>query len=305
MGVMYVDCDFYHANEMEYWPHHCRCYFNGIDLSIKNRNTVFKFEACTRQKIETTSVLFNDCNTVEYIPIDIINYFNNANGLVVFRSKIPIIRTNLFTVDLKKLQYLSLESNKIKQIEANAFSNLTELKWMCLKNNEIEEIPFEIFDKNTKLEFIDLSNNKISLLHPKLFDNLKNFKEIRLWSKIHPANIKRELNHLFMNYVKKYIESTCSKFLVNSLQKEIEELKVQLKEKDETFSKEITDLSAQLRTLKKEDTMEISNELLQNYVKLETIDGDITIIFPDGGKLKAHKAVLIGNFNQIHSSVRF
>jgi hypothetical protein len=45
-----------------------------------------------------------------------------------------------------------------------------------------------------------------------------------------------------------------------------------------------------------QDQLLIKTELLRNYEKLKEIDGDIVLEFSDGKHLKAHKAVLIGEF---------
>ncbi len=79
---------------------------------------------------------------------------------------------------MKMLQYLNLNANNIRKLEANIFDELVELKWFSLLENEVEEIPHPVFAKNKKLEFINLSCNQLQLLHPKIFDGLEILEEV-------------------------------------------------------------------------------------------------------------------------------
>jgi hypothetical protein len=120
---------------------------------------------------------------------------------------------DIFTVELRMIQYLNLQHNNIYKLEAHVFDELVELKWIDLKNNTIGEILHPIFAKNKKLEFIGLSRNTIHTLHPLLFDELPRLKEVRLLSnltidkKFDQSNIKmlrEELKPLFDKYLLKY-----------------------------------------------------------------------------------------------------
>jgi Leucine-rich repeat (LRR) protein len=111
------------------------------------------------------------------------------------------------------IQYLSLERNNIKILEAHVFDELVELKWIDLEGNEIEEILHPIFARNKKLEFIFLNKNKIQTLHPNLFEGLPRLEEV--WFSGNPTvdvdfyqpNIEMmivELKPLFDNYLLKF-----------------------------------------------------------------------------------------------------
>jgi Leucine-rich repeat (LRR) protein len=141
------------------WPKHLRCCFNKLSFIDGIHNKV-EFSVTEQQQLETTAVLFNNCSAVDFIDIGILKRFPNLNGLKFFCSNILVVE-NIFTVELKMIQYLSLGCNKIKKIKVHVFDELVELKWIDLSYNEIEEILHPIFAKNKKLEFIYLSNNKI------------------------------------------------------------------------------------------------------------------------------------------------
>jgi Leucine-rich repeat (LRR) protein len=147
-------------------------------LSFKNGiHEKIEFSVTDQQKRDTTVVSFWNCSAVDFIDLEILKRFPNLNGLKFWESNIPILK-NIFTVELKMIQYLDLWNNKIKVLEPHVFDELVELKWISLARNEIEEILHPIFAKNKKLEYVDLSDNKIQTLHPNLFDGLPKLEEV-------------------------------------------------------------------------------------------------------------------------------
>jgi Leucine-rich repeat (LRR) protein len=171
-----------------------------------------EFAVTDQQKRDTTAVSFRDCEAVDSIDLEILKRFPNLNGLTFCLSKIPVLK-NIFTVELKMIQYLSLWSNKIKVLEAHVFDELVELKWIYLGGNEIEEILHPIFAKNKKLEYIYLCNNKIQTLHPNLFDGLPKLEDVRFsgnptinkdFDQSKMKMLREELKPLFDNYLLKF-----------------------------------------------------------------------------------------------------
>jgi Leucine-rich repeat (LRR) protein len=163
-----------------------------------------------QQQYETRTVSFENCSAVDFIDIELLKRFPNLTGLRFQNFSIvsmPILK-NIFTVELKMIQYLDLSWNKIKELEAHVFDELVELRWINLEINNIYEILHPIFAKNKKLEYVDLTKNQIRSLHPNLFDDLPRLEEVRLLRNggIHDifdqSNIKwmsMRLKHLF-NY---------------------------------------------------------------------------------------------------------
>jgi hypothetical protein len=192
------------------WPEHLACHFEK--LGFKNGiHKQIEFSVTEEQKRDTTEVSFTDFPVLDFVDVEILKRFPNLNGLTFFRSNIPILK-NIFTVELKMIQYLFLGSNKIKVLEPHVFDELVELKWIYLARNEIEEILHPIFAKNKKLEFVSLDFNKIHTLHPNLFDGLPRLEEV--WFSGNPTinkdykqpNIKImrvELKPAFDNYLLK------------------------------------------------------------------------------------------------------
>jgi hypothetical protein len=97
------------------WPKHLRCRFEKLRFKTGIHDEI-EFAVTEEQKQETTAVSFWDCPAVDFIDIEILRRFPNLNGLKFFRSEIPVLK-NIFTVDLKMIQYLGLEQNKIKKLE--------------------------------------------------------------------------------------------------------------------------------------------------------------------------------------------
>ncbi len=191
------------------WPEHLACWFNKLSF----KNGIYKkieFAVTEQQQYETRTVSFENCSAVDFIDIELLKRFPNLNGLR-FRNfsivSMPILK-NIFTVELKMIQYLDLSGNGIKELEAHVFDELVELRWINLEINNIYEISHPIFAKNKKLQYVDLTKNQIRSLHPNLFDDLPRLDEVRLLRNggIHDifdqSNIKwmnLRLRHLF-NY---------------------------------------------------------------------------------------------------------
>jgi hypothetical protein len=162
-------------------------------------------------------------------------------------------------------------------------------------------------------------------MHPELFDGLPNLKEVifvspQICKKIDSRNIwnlKEELKPLFDNYNEKYGKKAVEVPVPNWQQK-FEKLQIELQTKNQKYEillkiynqskQELQEFQTKFENMKrtpiKTETTEdppigkVSSELLKNYEKLKDIDGDIILEFSDGKILKAHKAVLIGEFRK-------
>jgi septal ring factor EnvC (AmiA/AmiB activator) len=123
--------------------------------------------------------------------------------------------------------------------------------------------------------------------------------------------LKEELKPLFDSYIKKYGKEPVPVKVPNWQQK-FEKLQIDQKEKGKKYEflmekynqskQELQAIKAQLKSGTKANTSQnksidkVSSELLKNYEKLKEIDGDIVLELQDGKTLKAHRAVLIGEF---------
>lgn len=63
--------------------------------------------------------------------------------------------------DLKNLQSFSMYHSNLKNIDFDAFEELTELKYLTLNNNNIERFTFAHVKDCTKIKLLMLSGNPI------------------------------------------------------------------------------------------------------------------------------------------------
>jgi hypothetical protein len=296
----------------------------GLDLSLSCKNVPIP-NIFNGKESDCDAVFLGQCGIVEFIPIKVLQKFRNLKELAILFSKMIQVPKNLFTADLKMLQSLILCANKTEKIDIEAFTALTELKEITLRKNEIEEIPHKIFEKNLKLEKIVLSDNLIQLLHPELFDGLVNLKEVDLTNNLRFSKkigeekipkLSEELKPLFDNYIKKYGKKPVQ---VANWQQKFEELQLVFESKGQKYEfllKKYNQSKQELRealiqaelqdmrgTTSQDQSTDISSKLLRNYEKLQGIDGDIVLEFQDGKVLKAHKAILIGEFLNLFTTV--
>jgi hypothetical protein len=236
------------------WPKHLRCCFDKLSFK-KGIHEKIEFEVSDQQKRDTKTVSFWDSSAVDFIDLEILKTFPNLNGLTFHDGNIPILK-NIFTVDLKMIQYLGLVQNKIKNLEPHVFDELVELKWIDLAGNEIEEILHPIFAKNKKLEYVDLSFNKIHTLHPNLFDGLPRLEKVEFFWRKNIKMLNVELKPHFDNYSQKY-GSPKSELLCS-------------------------------------DSQNICGLLLENYKIFRDQNCDLTLELAGGKTLSAHKTILMG-----------
>jgi hypothetical protein len=196
--------------------------------------------------------MFSDSPSVEFIPKDLINEFSNLEGLLFVDCTMSIIEDDLFTEKFNFIKYLYLKANKIRHIEGDAFSKLTELVWFSLTYNKLQSINQNIFKHNLKLKHIDLSSNQLTIVTPSLLADLKylNLVDLRSntcidskisqsYGKLSSAIICQKLEKCYKNYNSEYCseiikpsqdENRKIKQNYESLQVEIE--KIQQKNKE-------------------------------------------------------------------------
>ncbi|KPM06474.1 Leucine rich repeat containing protein 8 [Sarcoptes scabiei] len=74
--------------------------------------------------------------------------------------------------DLKALNSIDLEMNRISTIDPMAFNGLQDsLEWLKLDSNELAEVPTSALNLLTKLRELDLRNNFIEKIHTESFRN--------------------------------------------------------------------------------------------------------------------------------------
>jgi Leucine-rich repeat (LRR) protein len=170
----------YEKYSLHLWPTFTYCFIRNKDFSAAAKNKKFTLTGSSTEKNETTALYFDSIPSAFFIPLKMLSELPNVNGIIIQNSNIPLLKEVLFTKEFKVIQHIYLVSNKIKNIETNAFIHLPELKWIDLGENQIESIKTQIFKYNLKMEFIGLSENKIKKISPTLFSKLNYLIEIWL-----------------------------------------------------------------------------------------------------------------------------
>jgi 5-hydroxyisourate hydrolase-like protein (transthyretin family) len=110
---------------------------------------------------------------MDFLPVDILAEFKNLNGFVFSVCDIPNIRSNIFTVEFQRVEYLNFENSNVQSIEEKAFEQLINLKWISFDRNKIKTLPLLVFKHNIKLIYVDFQSNWINSVNPYVFKELK------------------------------------------------------------------------------------------------------------------------------------
>lgn len=150
---------------------------------------------------------------LENLPRDIFGTFENLENIIIIKSNglknltvplfdeklklifmkntdLELIGENAFE-DLKDLETLSLNYNKIKEIHKRAFHDLVNIQRIELINNHIESLDDKVFSQTQHIKYISLRNNKIKSISSKLFENNIHIKTLQLQNNV-ISQIERE-----------------------------------------------------------------------------------------------------------------
>jgi hypothetical protein len=152
------------------------CATEGIDFSAKFESEQHSFSSSSSEKIETTAFGIQYSPQVDFIPLEIFEEFPNLRGLTILDSNLSTLKTGLFKVEFKEIEFLELHYNNIETIEPEAFQHLIKLQWIRLFRNNLRALPDRLFENNPDLIYIDLAGNKINSIVPNFFDGLEKLK---------------------------------------------------------------------------------------------------------------------------------
>lgn len=108
---------------------------------------------------------FRSCDKLEYLILD--------------SNRIRQIHENSF-VKNSKLQIMCLSDNMLSTLSPNTFAYQIELNMLELNRNGITDLPENIFKSLGKLKSLDLERNSIKELKVKWFENLDNLEVLQL-----------------------------------------------------------------------------------------------------------------------------
>jgi Leucine-rich repeat (LRR) protein len=172
-------CSYGTAFSSTLWPSHTYGLLQKVDFSESFRSNIHYFSGSDSQKSKLKSLHIYYSPQIDFIPMEVFSEFPNINGLYLYQSNLSsTIRSELFTKDFEKIEYLGVYRCEIETIDESAFKNLVNLKWIRLGANDIKSLPYLIFKANPNLLYIDINSNKIISISPDFFKSLSNLKFI-------------------------------------------------------------------------------------------------------------------------------
>lgn len=103
----------------------------------------------------------------------------NLQTLVITGSKLRFINFEAFT-GLSNLTELNLATNYIDQLDPRVFEPLKELRTLSLQANSLTKLDAQIFSFNEKLESINIDNNQILEIGIGFIDHLSSLRVLRI-----------------------------------------------------------------------------------------------------------------------------
>jgi hypothetical protein len=151
----------------------------NVDLSINYKGESYSFSGSASQKSGLSAFHIYKSPQIDFIPVEVFSDFPNINGFYLYRSNLPsTIRSDFFTKDFYRIEYLGIQDCTFQAIDESAFQYMIYLKWVRLQGNQIQSLPFLIFKSNPNLIYIDLNSNRINSINPELPKNLNQLKYV-------------------------------------------------------------------------------------------------------------------------------
>ncbi|KAG5682606.1 hypothetical protein PVAND_011949 [Polypedilum vanderplanki] len=168
--------------------------------------------------------------------------FNEVEGIFIYTA--PSL--NFFPLNINRvfpnLIAISITYSKLSQLTNEDLKPFPKLKFLNLYINEIEFLPENLFNNNPELEVISISHNKIQHIDKEAFSGLKLLRWLDLEDNICESLTKAETREEVLNLVQQIEDGECQseKYttinkspIIAKQKKEIEDLKNQLKVKDQ------------------------------------------------------------------------
>uniref|UniRef100_A0A1I8ECL6 Leucine Rich Repeat family protein n=1 Tax=Wuchereria bancrofti TaxID=6293 RepID=A0A1I8ECL6_WUCBA len=124
---------------------------------------------------------------------------SNLRQIHLRHNKISRVETLAFSSN-RKLQLISLQSNKITAMSRNSFDSLDELVVLNLANNVIKKIERVMLDGMRNLQQLNLRNNSLTVLENTTFTSVSKITTLDLAHNNNPLHCDEKLNWL-VNYL--------------------------------------------------------------------------------------------------------
>ncbi|KAF8792787.1 Carboxypeptidase N subunit 2 like protein [Argiope bruennichi] len=144
-----------------------------------------------KSKLELSPPFFNGLNSslavLNVIDFSIKNEefifakLTNLQDLTIHSNRIEKVKNNWLSESAPSLTVISLDSNRIDELEDHAFANFKSIKKISLAFNRIKIVKRSMFPQPAdKLMRIDLSYNRIEALPEDFFENMMGLREVVL-----------------------------------------------------------------------------------------------------------------------------
>ncbi|XP_067130997.1 carboxypeptidase N subunit 2-like [Centruroides vittatus] len=119
-----------------------------------------------------------DCS-IYSLEDDVFSDLINLNYVDLNSNKIKHLPPNLLRNN-KLLTKFSCSFNRISTLPTGIFHGLSELRWLTLRGNRLENLPEDVFQNLSSLKTLILSSNSLTLLHENVFLPLINLTDLDL-----------------------------------------------------------------------------------------------------------------------------
>ncbi|CAH1247434.1 RTN4R [Branchiostoma lanceolatum] len=136
-------------------------------------------------QLRCTCITYSDgrvkvsCNRQELTTVPAPTDRNVTASFYLERNLISNIVPGSFS-GMRKLEWLSLNGNKLRSIAAGVFSDLPKLQHLDLSRNKITSIAKDAFRKLPRLEWLKMSQNRLSSIDGGIFSDLSKLGEFFL-----------------------------------------------------------------------------------------------------------------------------
>ena len=151
-----------------------------LSINIKNLNDKNIIKLFAGNKFPSLVKLDIEHSKMTKLEKKMLEGFPMLRSLSITQSKkLRIIDADAFS-SLTNLVHLNLSWNSIETINQRNFSGLINLETLILSCNSIDSIEKRSFSSLKKLIELNLCFNKLSILNPKVFIGLRNLKKLNL-----------------------------------------------------------------------------------------------------------------------------
>ncbi len=162
---------------------------SGWELSSKYETNISNVQIPMEET--KVSILYTQ---IVRIPAQVFSHLKLCAKLLLHSNRIQDVDRDAF-IGLDSLDYLHLGSNQISRIHPGTFRNLSKLITLVLHDNRLTELINGTFEGLSKLQFLYLDTNSISLIDKDVFAGMVSLRYVQIFKnklKELPENLFRD-----------------------------------------------------------------------------------------------------------------